>query len=197
MSASQPRIRADGSILWLFLVCLTAGVGIVTAATSTITVGPLPTYTPAVLWVKPGDTVVWAFVGGTHSVTQGINATSCDALQGGFDSGFIGGFWNQTFKTQANIHTFCRNGQHCVQGMHGLIYVQATPPATPPATSYPSPYVHPYIAPPPYAVQTNAPTNSQTFVPNSASGGGSVTVNQQPPILISALICLVPTWMLW
>jgi len=88
--------------------------------------GGVVAYTPNFVTANPGDTVVFTFQQKNHTVTQSSFATPCDALPGGFDSGFVpvaatdaGPFQTATYTvTDTNpVWIYCRQTGHCQQGM--------------------------------------------------------------------------------
>jgi len=73
-----------------------------------------------------GDVILFTFKQKAHSVTQSTLANPCTRLANGFDSGFMPvpdnqttGFptANLTVKQTTPIWVYCRQGNHCAQGM--------------------------------------------------------------------------------
>ncbi|OCH89103.1 hypothetical protein OBBRIDRAFT_778998 [Obba rivulosa] len=83
-------------------------------------------FNPESVTANPGDTVVFSFRQENHTVTQSSFDNPCQALDGGFDSGFVpiadndtGPFPAAQFTvTDTNpVWVFCRQTGHCEQGM--------------------------------------------------------------------------------
>ncbi|KAG7452800.1 Cupredoxin [Guyanagaster necrorhizus] len=87
--------------------------------------GGLVTYSPANITANVGDTVTFEFHQKNHTVTASSFASPCQALSGGFNSGFMPVTDDaQTFPTytvQVNdtkpIWAYCMQTNHCAQGM--------------------------------------------------------------------------------
>lgn len=88
--------------------------------------GPsLLAFSPANITAQPGDTVTFEFRQKNHTVTASSFNEPCNGLAGGFDSGFkpvADGVTNfPTYTLQINDTTpiwgFCKQGNHCSQGM--------------------------------------------------------------------------------
>lgn len=71
-----------------------------------------------------GDTVTWTWVGGRHSVTQGVNGALDGALGGGFDSGNLNTgadvTFTQTFDEEGVFVYYCK----LHPTMRGVVIVQ-------------------------------------------------------------------------
>lgn len=97
------------------------------ATTHTVQVGtPMLSYSPSSLEnVQLGDSVMWIFSANQHTVTQSDGLKSCNAVDGGFDSGnqaFPSTFL-QTFNQTGDFFYMCSVGQHCSFGMTGVVRV--------------------------------------------------------------------------
>ena len=152
--------------------------GTITAAAAT----PTPTVTPAsgtthivkvgqsnlpfdpeLLVINVGDTVMWTWVGGTHSVVSGPNffPPLCQP-DGLFDSGpQSSGTFSYTFTTPGDYGYHCGVGNHCANFESGEIQVLGTP--VPTATFTPKP------------TATSAPTSTPTASPTPSTIGGVST----------------------
>lgn len=102
----------------------------VRAAVYNVTVGEPGklTYSPEYVNASVGDTIVFTFStpGTNHTVTQSSFATPCEALAGGFDTGFVpvstgstGPFSVAQFTVQDTtpVWVYCRQEGHCQKGM--------------------------------------------------------------------------------
>ena len=71
-----------------------------------------------------GDTVLWKFTSGTHSVTSGTNCLTMSMP--GLNSGEHGSPFNYSYTfTQAGTYDyFCTYMQHCAMGQVGKVIVQ-------------------------------------------------------------------------
>jgi plastocyanin len=110
-------------------------------------------FDPEVLEINPGDTVVWMWVQGTHSVRSAalnaINQPSCTAT-GLFDSGAqSAGTFSYTFTTPGRYGFHCGVAGHCEDFEFGYVDVRGTPSPTPTRT---------WTAPPTIAVPTATAT---------------------------------------
>eukprot|EP00697_Spironema_sp_BW2_P016876 gnl/Spiro4/8376_TR4399_c0_g1_i1.p1 gnl/Spiro4/8376_TR4399_c0_g1~~gnl/Spiro4/8376_TR4399_c0_g1_i1.p1 ORF type:complete len:152 (-),score=26.41 gnl/Spiro4/8376_TR4399_c0_g1_i1:47-436(-) len=81
---------------------------------------------PATATIKPGDTVVWTLVGGTHDVVQTTGLNSCTAASSpsfGTTAGVgMSGSYSFTFNTLGTYYYMC--DFHCASsGMKGTIVV--------------------------------------------------------------------------
>jgi len=84
-------------------------------------------YTPDTIDATPGDVVTFVFKQKNHTVTQSTFQTPCQALSGGFDSGFVpvadnntdGPFTIAQFSVVDTnpVWVYCRQANHCQQGM--------------------------------------------------------------------------------
>ncbi|KNC98513.1 uncharacterized protein SPPG_06209 [Spizellomyces punctatus DAOM BR117] len=110
------------------------------ATTHTITVGQGgQKFTPETLSIAKGDTVMWMWAGGPHNVKQTADKDSCTPMDGGFQSTNLqtGGMFSRTFganETTDRIWYVCTVGNHCQNGMKGLITLDGTPGGGAPAT---------------------------------------------------------------
>lgn len=102
--------------------------GTAAAATHTVVVGGSAglVYTPDTIEAAVGDYVEFQFGEQNHTVTQSAFTTPCEALSGGFDSGFmpnINGTVNPSpaMAFQVTVSTplwfYCRQKGHCGKGM--------------------------------------------------------------------------------
>jgi plastocyanin len=120
--------------------------------------GGVIAYSPTSVTANPGDVVVFSFMQKNHTATQSTLQTPCQPLDGGFDSGFVpvpdsntnGPFPVATYTvTDTNpVWVYCRQGNHCQQGMVFAInpgdklaafQAAATGGAAPPATTATAP----------------------------------------------------------
>jgi plastocyanin len=96
----------------------------------TVTVGQGgPTFTPSTVMAKVGDTILFKFVGGDHSVTQAPFAKPCtqawldDTKVPGLDTGFVPANGTENPVVQVRIDStqplwlFCQQAKHCNNGM--------------------------------------------------------------------------------
>lgn len=95
-------------------------------------------FDPEVLEINPGDTVMWMWVAGPHSVRSAtlneIGQPSCTA-SGLFDSGQrSSGTFSHTFDTPGRYGYHCGVGGHCEIFESGYVEVRGTPTATPTRT---------------------------------------------------------------
>ncbi|KAI0928003.1 hypothetical protein AcW1_005388 [Taiwanofungus camphoratus] len=84
-------------------------------------------YNPQFVTANPGDTVVFSFRQKNHTATQSTFENPCELADGGFDSGFIpvsdnntnGPFPAAQFTVEDTnpVWVFCRQADHCQQGM--------------------------------------------------------------------------------
>ena len=103
-----------------------------------ITVGGSPmVFDPEFLNIDVGDTVVWTWVGGPHSVVSSPNDVFNCNPSGLFDSGEkTSGTFAYTFTEPGEYGFHCGVGNHCGQEFEsGLINVNGPPSPTPTATS--------------------------------------------------------------
>ncbi|KAJ7622088.1 hypothetical protein FB45DRAFT_838288 [Roridomyces roridus] len=96
-------------------------------------------FTPNIVTANVGEIVQFVFAGapGNHSVTQSSFAAPCQAIPGGFDSGWVFNgdptapppVWNLTITTSAPVWVYCKQlksaaGQpHCTLDMVGVINI--------------------------------------------------------------------------
>lgn len=85
------------------------------------------TFDPQTASIMPGDTVIWQFDGGPHTVTQSDAAKSCKSISpAGFDSSqkMLGDSFALTFNKTGKIWYYCTVGAHCSgKGMYGTLLV--------------------------------------------------------------------------
>ncbi|KAJ3078804.1 hypothetical protein HK102_004228 [Quaeritorhiza haematococci] len=135
------------------------------AAEYTVTVGPGLKYTPDNITINVGDSVKWVSEGGTHTVTQVEKSGQCNPKSGGFVSEQLsqGKTFSSTFSEVGCFWYVCTVGQHCQNGMRGVVVVQqsgAPPPPAPPS--------------PPAAQQKEGAYGSSTpSYPESKPSGGA------------------------
>jgi plastocyanin len=100
---------------------------------------PVLPFDPEVVEINPGETVMWMWIGGPHSVRSanlnGIGQPSCTA-NGLFDSGVqSSGTFSYTFTMPGRYGFHCGVASHCDQNFEsGYIDVRGTPTATPTRT---------------------------------------------------------------
>lgn len=87
------------------------------------------TFTPETITAAVGDTVIFEFRGGNHTVTQSTFAAPCSVMttpKAGIDSGFVPvaagatefSQWSITVdNATAPLWFYCKQGNHCQQGM--------------------------------------------------------------------------------
>ena len=83
-------------------------------------------FTPESFQARPGDFVRFDFFPGLHSVAQSTFDKPCEALPDGFFTGEISGTNPPTsftieVKDDSPIWFFCPTGDHCQEGMSGVI----------------------------------------------------------------------------
>lgn len=83
-------------------------------------------YNPNQVTAVPGDTVTFTFMQKNHTATQSTLQNPCQAVPNGFDSGFVpvadattNGFPTALFTVEDTnpVWVFCRQANHCQQGM--------------------------------------------------------------------------------
>ncbi|TFK46002.1 hypothetical protein OE88DRAFT_1668399 [Heliocybe sulcata] len=101
----------------------------VLAAEHQVTVGGVGVlkFDPESLTADPGDVVTFTFKQKNHTVSQSTLANPCQLMDNGFDSGFVpvadnntaGPFPTAQFTVQDTnpVWVFCRQANHCQQGM--------------------------------------------------------------------------------
>jgi plastocyanin len=114
---------------------------------------PVLPFDPEVLEINPGETVMWMWVAGPHSVRSAeVDQTgqpSCTA-NGLFDSGTrSSGAFSYTFTAPGRYAFHCGVADHCAASESGYIEVRGTPTATPTRT---------WTRSPTFAVSTSTPT---------------------------------------
>jgi plastocyanin len=96
-------------------------------------------FDPEVIEINPGETVVWTWVGGTHSVRSaqpGSPGLPNCTPDGRFDSGAkSSGTFSYTFTAPGSYEYHCGVGSHCQSFESGIVIVRGTPTQTPTATS--------------------------------------------------------------
>ncbi|KZV95967.1 Cupredoxin [Exidia glandulosa HHB12029] len=82
------------------------------------------TFTPDRATAKKGDTIIFHFAAGNHTVTQSTFAAPCAPMAGGADSGFmpVAQLANPNFTfvvpdDSKPLWMFCKQGKHCQSGM--------------------------------------------------------------------------------
>ncbi len=114
---------------------------------------PVLPFDPEVLEINPGETVMWMWVQGPHSVRSAVlNAISQPSCtpSGLFDSGVrSSGTFSYTFDTPGRYGFHCGVPGHCDDFEFGYIDVRGTPTATPSRT---------WTASPTFAIPTVTPT---------------------------------------
>ncbi|KZV92847.1 Cupredoxin [Exidia glandulosa HHB12029] len=91
------------------------------------------TFTPDRATAKKGDTIIFHFAAGNHTVTQSTFAAPCTPMSGGADSGFmpVAQLANPNFTFVVPDDTkplwmFCKQGKHCQSGMVFSLNAPAT-----------------------------------------------------------------------
>jgi plastocyanin len=86
-----------------------------------------PIFLPQSLTINVHDTVIFNFSSNGHTVTESSSPNTCISKPGGFDSGVLsnGVTFSHTFYRPGNYSYFCSVGDHCVNGMKGVIGVAA------------------------------------------------------------------------
>ncbi|KAL5485113.1 hypothetical protein ACEPAI_7755 [Sanghuangporus weigelae] len=122
--------------MWLSIALVSSSVGLLAGAQSVHTVAVGQFYMPPTISALEGDTVQFLFTAGHHGVTQsGGIPDPCSPLQGGFNSGIVGGFvandtnqpptWSLNItNASAPIFFYCAATSpsfHCANGMVGAI----------------------------------------------------------------------------
>lgn len=89
------------------------------------------TFEPAEITAEEGDTIHFKFWPKNHSVAQASFAKPCEPLEGGFWSGFVPtsdtqkaadtSFMYTVTNASAPVWFYCTQGQHCQNGMVGVI----------------------------------------------------------------------------
>ncbi|HYM14028.1 MAG TPA: plastocyanin/azurin family copper-binding protein [Dehalococcoidia bacterium] len=111
--------------------------------------------------ISAGDSVLWTWAGGTHSVTA--DGGSFDDPAGSSKSS---GTFSHTFTTPGTYAYYCRiHGAPGGVGMHGIIVVNAAA-ATPTASAAPTTPT----STPTAAAATRTPTNTPAASPTAAAG---------------------------
>ncbi len=91
-------------------------------------------FDPELIEINPGDTVVWMWVAGTHSVRSsapGVPGLPACSPDGRFDSGpKSSGTFSYTFTTPGIYEYHCAVGTHCQNFETGIVIVRGTPTAT-------------------------------------------------------------------
>jgi len=117
--------------MMIFTSILTAlaSLAVVRSAEIAVTVGGtgILKFSPDSVTASPGDIVTFTFKQKNHTATQSTLASPCVQAPGGFDSGFVpvadtntnGPFPVAQFTVQDTnpVWVFCRQGNHCQQGM--------------------------------------------------------------------------------
>ncbi|KIM55927.1 hypothetical protein SCLCIDRAFT_133603 [Scleroderma citrinum Foug A] len=84
----------------------------------TVIVGSGLTFSPSNITASPGDTVTFDFQQGDHSATQSTFAGPCQSKSGGFDSGYlVNANYSITVNDTNPIWVYCKQGDHCAEGM--------------------------------------------------------------------------------
>lgn len=84
----------------------------------TVIVGSGLTFSPWNITASPGDTVTFDFQQGDHTATQSTFANPCQPKSGGFDSGnLVNANYSITVNDTNPVWVYCKEGDHCKQGM--------------------------------------------------------------------------------
>lgn len=110
-------------------------------------------FDPELIEIDPGDTVVWTWVGGTHSVASsavGGAFPSCNP-DGHFDSGSkSSGTFRHTFTASGTYEYHCGVAGHCENFETGIVVVRGSP--TPTVTRTPTGIPTPTLTPTPETI---------------------------------------------
>ncbi|CAG8477937.1 869_t:CDS:2 [Dentiscutata erythropus] len=99
------------------------------ATTHTVTVGPGDIFTPQNVTASPGDTITWNWAGGDHDVVQTDSAGSCSKStdSSAFQSTVSPSSYSVTVnKTSGFYYYMCSVGNHCANGMWGVILISGS-----------------------------------------------------------------------
>ena len=116
-------------------IALTAALlltGAAQAATHNVAVGPGFTFVPADITVNEGDTVLWTWAGGSHTVTSGAGPSDPNVgveFSSGAATAVIGTTFSHTFNSAGDFDYFCT--PHFAFAMTGVVHVSGGPPAVP------------------------------------------------------------------
>ena len=94
------------------------------AATTNVSFGSF-FFSPKVVTISPGDTIVWT-LGAGQAATHTVTGTGSDALCG---SGVVGSGCQHTFSSAGSFPYICATPGHAGLGMTGLVQVVSPPPA--------------------------------------------------------------------
>ncbi|MGE4650665.1 MAG: plastocyanin/azurin family copper-binding protein [Myxococcota bacterium] len=105
--------------------------GAAQAATHNVAVGPGFLFVPADITVNQGDTVVWTWEGGSHTVTSGTGPADPNVgveFSSGAATTVVGTTFSHTFNSVGDFDYFCI--PHFAFAMTGVVHVPG-PPAVP------------------------------------------------------------------
>lgn len=120
--------------LFLAPIALTGALllsGAAQGATHNVAVGPGFAFSPADITVSQGDTVVWTWGGGSHTVTSGTGPSDPNVgveFSSGAATSLVGSTFSHTFNSAGDFDYFC--SPHFAFGMTGVVHVSG-PPAVP------------------------------------------------------------------
>ncbi|KAF9987875.1 hypothetical protein BGZ75_010355 [Mortierella antarctica] len=102
-------------------------------------------FQPSKLCIQPGDSIMWNFVTGGHSVEETDKADSCTSKGTWSSTGMMQGWhWDHTFTIPGVVWYMSSIGQDCARGYKGVIYVGGQCPTTSSQANMPT------ATPPPY-----------------------------------------------
>ena len=102
--------------------------GTAEAATHNVAVGPGFAFSPADVTVNAGDTVLWTWAGGSHTVTSGTGPTDPSvgvAFNSRAPTLVIGTTFSHTFNSTGDFPYFCT--PHFAFAMTAVVHVVAAP----------------------------------------------------------------------
>jgi uncharacterized protein (TIGR03118 family) len=147
-----------------------------TPGTANVTVGPSAnffSFSPSVVNIKAGDSVVWTWASSPHSTTSGTNGASSGLWN--FSSFSAGATFTNTFNTAGNFAYYC--SFHTLEHMTGEVAVAAVD--LPPAASIFSPVSGAVFAAPANVTLRAASGDSDGSVTNVQFQLGSTVLTNQ------------------
>ncbi len=122
------RLRTSGIVTLVFGVVVSLGISLGSGCSSSKSTNPTSkaVFSPKDVSVLVGDTVLWAAIAGTHSITSGTG--SSDPQSGAlFDQDLDSGqTFAHVFNTAGVVHYYCK--PHEGDGMKGTVTVSAITP---------------------------------------------------------------------
>ena len=151
------------------LLCLASAVASFAGTTNVIVGSPLDRFTPAIVTVNTGDSVIWSWAAAGHSTTSGTNGAAGDdngVPCGLWDSGTTNApyFFTNTFTSAGNFSYYCK--VHFAFGMTGSVIVNSSGNLSPTVS----------ITSPSNNATFSAPANVTIQVTASESGGSVTNV---------------------